>query len=84
LDVFAPIEDKKAFLMDYCVSRRYELKKIVYIGNDLNDLEAMKIVGWPIAPIDAHSDVISIAKVVTQCRGGEGVVREFSEMLIRN
>lgn len=76
------IEDKKKCLMEYCQKNKYDLKKTVYIGNDLNDLEVMKIVGMPMCPEDAHQDIKKIAKYVLNKEGGEGVIREFADLLI--
>jgi len=54
----------------------------MYIGNDLNDLEVMKIVGFPVAPADAYLKIKKIAKLVTEAKGGEGVVKELSDYLM--
>jgi len=82
LEVISSCDDKKYALMNYCEQNDYDLRKIVYVGNDLNDLEGMKIVGFPIAPADAHPDIKSLAKLVTKARGGEGVIRELSDVII--
>jgi len=60
-----------------------ELSEIAYIGDDLPDLPAMRLVGLPVAPQDAARDVVLEAKVVTSARGGEGAVRELIEMILR-
>ena len=41
----------------------------------------MEYVGWPIAPRDAHKDIVAIAKVVLKTKGGDGVVRELLDLL---
>lgn len=74
--------DKKRGLIKYCEEKGYNLPKVVYVGNDINDLEAMKIVGYPIAPADAHIEIKKIAKIVTKTRGGDGVVREVVDFII--
>lgn len=81
LDVIASCKDKKDALMNYCEQNDYDLQKVLYAGNDLNDLEVMKIVGFPVAPADAHPDVKAIAKLITIAKGGEGVVREISDVI---
>ncbi len=53
----------------------------MYIGNDLNDLEVMKSVGFPVAPADAHPEIYKVAKLVTEAKGGEGVIKELSEYM---
>ncbi len=83
LEVVAPCKDKKITLMDYCEQNDYDLQKVLYVGNDLNDLEVMKIIGFPIAPADAHPDIKSLAKLVTKAKGGEGVIRELSDLIIQ-
>ena len=53
------------------------------MGNDINDLEAMSIVGIPIAPADGDEKVRRIARHTTEAAGGEGVVRELYEIVNR-
>jgi len=77
IEVVHGITDKKIVLIDYCKKKNYDLKKVLYIGNDLNDLEVMKSVGYPIAPIDAVKEIKKIAKIITKARGGKGVIREL-------
>ena len=43
----------------------------------MNVLEVIKIVGFRVAPADAHPNIKSLAKRVTKAKGGEGVVREI-------
>ena len=71
--------DKKADLLDYCSRMQIELSGVLYVGNDVNDLEAMQVVGFPVAPADAHPSITAIAKHVTRAKGGEGVIKELSE-----
>lgn len=82
LEVITSCKDKKLALKNYCKKNDYKLQKVVYVGNDLNDLEAMKIVGFPIAPDDAHPKIKAVAKLITIAKGGEGVIREISDIII--
>ncbi len=75
------IDDKLGVLKDYLAEKGIDREGVCFIGNDVNDLEAMKHVGFAVAPADAHPDVIKAAKSVTKARGGEGVVREFWDMI---
>ncbi len=84
LEVIASCKDKKIALENYCAQKGYDLNRVMYIGNDLNDLEAMKIVGYPIAPANAHVEVKKIAKLVTRAKGGDGVIRELLDIFIEN
>lgn len=53
-----------------------DLSKVAFMGNDINDLEAMEAVGIPICPADARPEIRQIAKYITKARGGNGAVRE--------
>ncbi len=77
IPVLQGVSDKRASLAGYCRSRNILLKNVVYIGNDLNDLEVMKNVGYPICPSDACKEVKSISRLVLGSVGGAGVVREL-------
>jgi len=58
------------------------IKEIVYVGNDINDLECLKVAGWGIAVADAHPAILNQAQHVLQQRGGHGAVREVCEWII--
>ena len=82
LEAITSCENKEVALKKYCQQNNYELKKVVFVGNDLNDLEVMKIVGFPIAPADAYPKIKDVAKYITKAKGGEGVIREMSDIII--
>ena len=82
LEAITSCKDKENALKNYCAQNGYDLNKVVYVGNDLNDLEVMKIVGFPVAPADAHPKIKRLAKLITKAKGGEGVVKELSDYLM--
>jgi YrbI family 3-deoxy-D-manno-octulosonate 8-phosphate phosphatase len=57
------------------------LEDTVYVGNDLPDLAAMRLVGHPIAVSDAHPRVLAAARHITTRAGGHGAVREVCEWM---
>ena len=69
IEVIQGSDDKKSDLIDYCKRNQIDPAAVVYVGNDVNDLEAMKVVGCPVAPADAHPSIISVARFVTQGQG---------------
>ena len=81
LEVIASCKDKKIALENYCTQNGYDLEKVIYIGNDLNDLEVMRIVGFPVAPADAHPRIKKLARLTTEAKGGDGVVKELSDYM---
>jgi N-acylneuraminate cytidylyltransferase len=76
------IDDKETALRTWAQDNDLPLADIAYLGNDVNDLPAMRIVGWPVAVADAHPLVLEEARVVLQRRGGDGAVRELVERVL--
>ncbi len=77
LEVIDSCKDKKSALENYCVQKGFDLNRAIYVGNDLNDLEVMRIVGFPVAPADAHPKIKKVAKLITRAKGGQGVINEL-------
>lgn len=82
LEVIDSCTDKRLALADYCQKNGFSMAKVLFIGNDINDLEVMQAVGIPVSPADGHPRVKEVAKLVTSARGGEGVIKELSEILV--
>jgi len=82
IEVIQGVEDKKSCLSEYCKENNYSLQNVVYIGNDVNDFEAMASVGYPVAPQDASCKVKDISKMIIKRNGGDGVIREFFEAIL--
>jgi YrbI family 3-deoxy-D-manno-octulosonate 8-phosphate phosphatase len=75
------ISDKAAQLQSYSDKRKIPLKNIAYIGNDINDYEALKLAGMKIVPHDAYDVVKEMADCITEASGGYGVIREVAEKI---
>lgn len=75
------ISTKKKTVIKYCKKYNIPLEKVLYVGNDLNDLEIMRLVGYPVAPADAIKEIKQIAKIITNANGGEGVIRELLNII---
>lgn len=82
LPVLQGLADKKQALVDYCIAQGYALGRVLYAGNDVNDFEAMQMVGYAVCPVDAHPAIRSLASLVLSTRGGEGVIREIADRLV--
>lgn len=57
------------------------LSDVAYMGNDINDLECLKIVGFPVCVADSYPEVLAVASYVTKAGGGHGAVREFCDFV---
>ena|SRR5579862_7094840 len=75
------IDDKKTALREYCAAQQITPERVLYVGNDLNDLSVMRIVGHPFCPADSHPAILSFSRRL-QSRGGEGVAREIAETVL--
>lgn len=84
IDIIHGVSDKRSTLMQYCQDKGYAMEEVMFIGNDLNDYEAMMAVGIKGAPADAEEEILAIADWVSQAKGGHGVIRELYRVLQMN
>ena len=84
IDAHQGCEDKAKFLAGHLEERGIEPVTVIYMGNDLNDLGAMKVAGFAAAPADAHPAVLEAANLVVTATGGNGAVRELCEYILEN
>lgn len=75
--------DKITVLRRYLADEGLDPAEVIYMGDDIPDLECMREVGIPVCPADAASEVIQAARYVSQFRGGEGAVRDIVEQVLR-
>jgi len=80
--LFQGVKKKELIIPKLC--RLYNLKEenIAYIGDDVNDLEIMKRIGFSVTPKDGNIEVKKISNYVSKINGGEGVFREICDLLI--
>ena len=79
IDSIQGIEDKAIELDRLANKNGYDLARMMYVGNDLNDYNAMKSCGFSACPKNSHSKIKKISSVVLNTNGGDGVVRELLE-----
>lgn len=76
-------KDKLSEIKKICEEYHVDLKNVCYIGDDINDLEAIKAVGYGCCPADAIQTVKQSADYVSSVKGGDGVIREVVEKIIK-
>jgi len=81
ISVLQGVDDKKTVLLNYCKDNNYDPGGILYVGNDVNDKGVMKAVGYSVATADAHHSIKSLAQMVLDTKGGQGVVRELADKI---
>lgn len=82
LECLQGIDDKPAALSRLLAARRIDPRHAAYVGNDLNDLGCMELVGVPLAVADAYPPVLAAASYVTKAAGGVGAVREICDLFL--
>ncbi len=75
-------EDKKRKVKAICEEMNISLEEVAFIGDDVNDIEVIKSVGFGACPVDAVLEVKVAADYVCKTEGGRGVLREITEMLL--
>lgn len=78
------IDDKPPAMMNWLREVGASPERTVYVGNDINDAECMKLVGCAAAPRDAHPDVLPFARILLTRDGGRGAVRELCDAIAAN
>lgn len=82
VDLVQATDDKGPALRRWASGRSIELDRIAYLGNDLNDLPCMELVGWPVAVADARPEVLAASRLVLEHAGGHGAVRELADRVL--
>ena len=77
------IDNKKKALINYCNKKRFNLNNVGFVGNDINDKEAMEIAGVKFCPSDSHECIKDISDIILNTKGGDGVIRELMDLLIK-
>ena len=82
-DISMGVKDKKTKLLSYMQSKGLKKEELLYMGDDIPDLEAMLEVGLPSCPADAVAEIKAISTFVSSYAGGTGCVREVIEKVMR-
>lgn len=64
------------------VRRGIDAARVLYLGNDTNDVDCLRMVGFPIVVGDAAPSARAVARHVLNARGGRGAIRELTEHLL--
>lgn len=81
---FNALDDKVPALLGWCKEQGIELADVAYIGNDINDSDCLKLVGWPVVPSDCNPNIRQLAKIVLSKPGGTGAIREFADLVLKS
>jgi 3-deoxy-D-manno-octulosonate 8-phosphate phosphatase (KDO 8-P phosphatase) len=82
--IFQGVQDKRQCLIDFMEKEQIAKEEIMYIGDDLNDLGAMKMVGKTGCPADAAEEIKQISDYISMYKGGHGAVRDILFSLLKS
>ncbi|MFF3498805.1 cytidylyltransferase domain-containing protein [Streptomyces sp. NPDC003247] len=82
LPVLHGIDRKDLALKQWCEEQGIAPERVLYVGNDVNDLPCFALVGWPVAVASAHDVVRGAARAVTTLAGGDGAIREIAGWIL--
>lgn len=81
-EIHIGVLNKEKKLKEICKKLVIHPESIAYIGDDINDLNIMKLVGFSASPNDGVSEVKKIVDYVCKNNGGEGAFREFVDLIL--
>ncbi|MET7696223.1 N-acylneuraminate cytidylyltransferase [Streptomyces sp. NPDC005485] len=82
IPVLHGIDRKDLALKQWCEEQGIAPERVLYVGNDVNDLPCFALAGWPVAVASAHDVVRGAARAVTTVPGGDGAIREIAGWIL--
>ena len=82
-EAYFDVGDKLTLLREIVERDGLNRENLIYMGDDIPDLECMRMVGVPVAPADACSEVLETAMYISEYNGGAGAVRDIIEQVLR-
>ncbi|MFC7358441.1 KdsC family phosphatase [Jejudonia soesokkakensis] len=82
-DIHLGAHKKTETLHAYCQQKDLKLENVLYMGDDIPDLDVMQLVGLPSAPQDAVPEIKAVSSYVSHKKGGKGCVRDVIEQVLK-
>ena len=82
-EIFMNVHDKKAVLQEYMGKHGTKKEQVLFMGDDIPDLEVMEAVGLPCCPKDACAEIKDISKYISPFEGGMGCGRDVIEKVMK-
>jgi N-acylneuraminate cytidylyltransferase len=78
------LHEKGLALRSFLQENNIDPACVIYLGNDFNDLPCFEIAGWAVAVADAYPEVRRAADHVLNTNGGNGALRELSDLVLQH
>ena len=83
-EIFMGVLEKENLFEHLCIKYSLKSKNIAYIGDDINDLKIIKLVGFSASPNNGIDEIKKTVQYICKKNGGEGAFREFADLIINN
>lgn len=81
--VWMGVKDKLSLLKTQLEQKQIPMSQVLYMGDDIPDLEVMKAVGYACCPADAAADIRLASNYISPYKGGEACVRDVMEQVLK-
>ena len=81
VECFQSCPDKLKFLKQFCKDNKISSSQIGFVGNDINDKEAIEFSEISFCPSDSDPAILSLSDYVLTSKGGKGVAKEIAGLL---
>ncbi len=82
-EVHVGVKDKLRCVQQICSRLGIRLEETAYVGDDINDIDVLKHVGYPFSVPNAEPEVLACARYISRRNGGQGAVRDIAEMVMK-
>ncbi|MDR2585484.1 MAG: HAD-IIIA family hydrolase [Prevotellaceae bacterium] len=82
-DVYLGAHAKMNSFLHFCAKYGLSPSQVLYMGDDIPDIDVMKVCGLPCCPLDAVHEVQNVAEYISSFAGGKGCVRDVVEQTLR-
>jgi|TARA_B110000495_G_C23002893_1_gene592067 3-deoxy-D-manno-octulosonate 8-phosphate phosphatase (KDO 8-P phosphatase) len=82
-DIFSSVENKLETLNSYCSSKNITLENVLYMGDDMPDIDCIKSASIGTCPNDAVPEIREVADYISHVNGGDGCVRDVMEQVLK-
>ena len=83
IECYQGISEKGHALHSLLEERRIRKEHVVYVGNDINDADCLRLVGCGVVVADAHENIKPLARIILNKCGGKGAVREVCDLIYK-
>lgn len=81
IDCYQAVKDKAIEILSICKEMNVPAEKTMFVGNDINDIPAFQVVGFPVCVYDSYPEILPYTIYKTAASGGRGAVREICDLI---